>query len=29
MIKKVVADTCKFWIKAQEQINLDTKLKIF
>ncbi len=27
--KKIVGDTCKYWIKAQEKINLDKKLKFF
>ena len=26
---KVVGDTCKYWIKAQEKINLSNKLKFF
>ena len=25
--KKVVGDTCKFWLSAQEKINIDTHLK--
>ena len=27
--QKIVADTSRFWIKAQEQINLDKKLRFF
>ena len=27
--KNVIGDTCKTWIKAQEKINLDNKLKFF
>ncbi len=26
---KVIGDTCKIWVKAQEKINLDNKLKFF
>jgi hypothetical protein len=27
--KKIIGDTCKYWIKAQEKINLNTKLNFF
>ena len=27
--KKVVGDTCKLWLLAQEKINIDTHLKFF
>ena len=27
--KKIIGDTCKYWIKAQEKINEDTNLKFF
>ena len=27
--QKIVTDTSRFWIKAQEKINLDKKLKFF
>ncbi len=27
--KKIIGDTCKYWIKAQEKANLDRKLKFF
>ena len=27
--QKIAGDTCKFWIKAQEKINQDQKLKFF
>ena len=26
---KIVGDTCKYWIKAQEKLNVDKKLKFF
>ena len=26
---KIVGDTCKYWVKAQEKINLENKLKFF
>jgi hypothetical protein len=27
--KKIAADTCRFWIKAQEEVNSKIKLKFF
>ncbi len=27
--KKVIGDTCKYWIKAQEKINMDNNLRFF
>tara|TARA_B100001109_G_scaffold163042_1_gene132750 strand:+ start:12 stop:869 length:858 start_codon:yes stop_codon:yes gene_type:complete len=27
--KKVIGDTCKYWIKAQEKINIDNNLRFF
>ena len=27
--KKIIGDTCKYWIKAQEKVNINKKLKFF